>query len=432
MNSSSVVQTQDQIECKINYSYCQVSKKDPIIDKVFATEEQHEEEDSIHYCEGENLDWVVLQQESGSCRSKQVAPYSANWLREETAQFALGADQEHFCVFFLAVAVAERVDCRAVEHENKEHCHTGSRVHFVVESEVEQQSHLYEAVECQLHDVGLDYHHEQTPPHQTGFKFKVGTAQTSKIPTQYTKKEKQYPQKHKQKDVKQEIGLVGVLGWVCEVDPGWVFPVVGSEMLPVLKVGALLYSVIIDTLNKWKEIKREGIEPNYVGQVYVLEDGLQKLRVLGLMVVVVRHVVKVEDTQPDEVGCDSAWGQGQSQQRVLDRFWQLDLRHNLWFPRAHGGACVEEVAAHALITKSGLITVVIFINMVYLGSTIWKWVFSISYKRVLVQIIYFVIVPGILHLWNENLNLDVILNEAFLLRNKKIGIEYCNINNEFI
>lgn len=44
----------------------------------------------------------------------------------------------------------------------------------------------------------------------------------------------------------------------------------------------------------------------------------------------------------------------------------------------------------------------------------------------------FVIVPGILHLWNENLNLDVILNEAFLLRNKKIGIEYCNINNEFI
>ena len=47
---------------------------------------------------------------------------------------------------------------------------------------------------------------------------------------------------------------------------------VGSEQLPVLVVGAALHSVIIDTLNKWKEIEREGIESDYVGYIDVLKD----------------------------------------------------------------------------------------------------------------------------------------------------------------
>jgi hypothetical protein len=100
-------------------------------------------------------------------------------------------------------------------------------------------------------------------------------------------------------------------------------------MLPVLVVGAALHSVIIDILNKWKEIKREGIESDYVGHINIIEDLLKKLRVLGLVVVVVGHVIKVEDTQPDEEGRGSARGQGESQQSILDRFRQLELRHNL-------------------------------------------------------------------------------------------------------
>jgi deoxyhypusine synthase len=86
--------------------------------------------------------------------------------------------------------------------------------------------------------------------------------------------------------------------------------VVGSEQLPILIIGFPLHSVIIDTLKKWKEIKCEGIESDYVGQVNIIEGCLQKLRILGLMVVIVGYAVKVEDTQPDEGGCDSARGQG--------------------------------------------------------------------------------------------------------------------------
>ena len=55
-----------------------------------------------------------------------------------------------------------------------------------------------------------------------------------------------------------------------------------------------------------------------------------------------------------------------------------------------------------------------------------------TYERILVQIIYFVIVPGVIHLWNENLNLDVILNEACLMHNKKVGVKYGNIDYELI
>ncbi len=66
--------------------------------------------------------------------------------------------------------------------------------------------------------------------------------------------------------------------------------------LPVLKIGVPLHSVIIDTLNKQKKIKREGVESDYVSQINIIEDLLKKLRVLGLVVVVVGHVVKIENT----------------------------------------------------------------------------------------------------------------------------------------
>ena len=66
------------------------------------------------------------------------------------------------------------------------------------------------------------------------------------------------------------------------------------------------------------------------------------------------------------------------------------------------------------------------------GKPILKWVFSIGHKRILVQVIYFVIVLGIIHFRNENLNFDVILNEACLVRNEEVGVEYCYIDNEFI
>ena len=61
---------------------------------------------------------------------------------------------------------------------------------------MEQQSYLYQAVECEFHDVGLYNHHEQTPPHQTGFEFEVDFVQAAAVSTEDTQHEEQNPQKH--------------------------------------------------------------------------------------------------------------------------------------------------------------------------------------------------------------------------------------------
>ena len=148
------------------------------------------------------------------------------------------------------------------------------------------------------------------------------------------------------------------------------------------------------------------------------------------MVVVVGHVIKVEDTQPDEEGRSSVRSQGESQQSILDRFRQLELRHDLRLPCADGGSLIEEVTAHALGAKGCFIAVVIFINVIYSANSILHWVFEIAHKRVFFQKIYFVILVGIVHLRNKNLNFDIILNEACLMRNKEVGVEYCDIDDE--
>ena len=110
------------------------------------------------------------------------------------------------------------------------------------------------------------------------------------------------------------------------------------------------------------------------------------------MVVVVGHVIKVEDTQPDEEGRSSVRSQGESQQSILDRFRQLELRHDLRLPCADGGSLIEEVTAHALGAKGCFIAVVIFINVVYSANIILGWVSFIGQKILFVQIIYFVII----------------------------------------
>ena len=77
-----------------------------------------------------------------------------------------------------------------------------------------------------------------------------------------------------------------------------------------------------------------------------------------------------------------------------------------------------------------MIAVVVFIDVVYLCGTVFIWVFSIAHETIFVQIIHFVVVLGIIHFRNEKLNFDVILNEACLVRNKEVGVEYCDIDDE--
>lgn len=109
---------------------------------------------------------------------------------------------------------------------------------------------------------------------------------------------------------------------------------VGPEQRPVLEVGLLLDGVGSDLLDEVEEAEREGVESDDVGQVHVVEDRLQELRVARVVVVVVGQVVEVEDGQPDEGRGQPARSERQCQEGVLDGYGQLHFGLDVAVPGA--------------------------------------------------------------------------------------------------
>ena len=225
----------------------------------------------------------MLKQKGLHCCSEEVAGDRAQRLDEKTAQSAFSADEEDFGVFLLAVAETKGVDCETVEDENEDDGGACRGVDFVGETEVAQQLDLDEAVEGEFHDVGLNDHHEQTPPNQRGPEAAVDSLEEAAVPSQNLHKEQERFRGQEQKCVEEEVGLVGVLGGVGQVDASGVAFVVGPEQRPVLEVGVLLDGVGSDLLDEAEEAQREGVESDDVGQVHVVEDRLQELRVVRVV-----------------------------------------------------------------------------------------------------------------------------------------------------